>query len=193
MAKTYSVTGSERIYTECKNALAKCPKIASGYKLLGTIDMANKNYESAIVNYSKAFELNSKDPEIKSAIQRLSIYSVAFLGNRIEINGNKITKQPCRMIDITLKEYSEIDPDVRLAWLRYSLDDISKKTAEEMKTKNPNLEITGTMAAYAEEVDEGILAQAEADSNGKVGAAFEKSAMDASMRHTTVGLAPKKI
>jgi hypothetical protein len=185
LARTYSGIDPEKAYGECKNALAKCPKIVSGYKLMGTIDMANNNYPSAIANYSQAFELDSKDPEVASALRRLSMYSVALTGTKIEIDGKKIIKQPFRMVDITLKEYSQIDPAIRLLWLRSSLDDVSKKTAEAMK-KNPNAELTGSMAVYAEEIDRGILSEVEANSNGKVGDAFQKYAMDAATKHLTV-------
>lgn len=191
LAKTYSGSNPDEVYAECRNALVKCPKIVSAYKLMGAIDMARKNYEGAITNYSKAFELDPKAPDTVSAIRLLSVYSVALNGNKIEISDKKITKQPCRMADITLKEYSQLDPDFRLTWLRATLDDISKKTAAEMQKKNPNVNITGSLAAYAEEVDQDILSQAEANSNGRFGEAFEKSSMNASMKHTTVGIVAK--
>jgi hypothetical protein len=60
-----------------------------------------------------------------------------------------------------------------------------------MQKKNANVEMTGSLAAYAEEIDQGILSQAEANSNGKFGEAFEKSSMNASMKHTTVGIVAK--
>jgi tetratricopeptide (TPR) repeat protein len=191
LASTYSGSDPEGAYTECADALAKCPKIISAYKLMGAIDMAKKRYESAIANYSRAFELDPKDPEIAAAISRLSMNSVALTGMKIEISDRKITKTPFGMAGLSLKEYSQLEPDVRLAWLRASLDDMSRKTAEATRNSNRNVELTGSLAAFAEEVDADILAQAAASPNGRLGDAFGKSAMDAAMRHTTVTVVPK--
>ena len=95
------------------------------------------------------------------------------------------------MADLSLREYAQLDPEVRLAWLRSSLDDISRKTAEEMKKKNPRAEFSGSMAVYAEEIDRGILSQAEANPNGTFGAAFEKFGMEAAYNHITVRAVPR--
>ena len=60
--------------------------------------------------------------------------------------------------------------------------------AEENKKQNPNNVFSGSMSAFAEEVDQDILAQAEANPNEKFGSAYKESSVKAVTMHTNVRL-----
>lgn len=191
LAHAYSGAGPEQAYAKCQDALVTCPKIASAYKLMGTIDKENKEYGKAIANYTKAFELNADDPGTTEAIRQLSVYSIVLTGNRISIlDKKKITSTPFNVTEITLQEYSQLDKDVRLPWLQSRLEELNSKMTEEAKKKGH--EWAMNVGGVALEVDESILSQAAANANRTLGQAYEKAAMDTMYRHLTVTLMPRR-
>ncbi len=107
------------VLKECQEALAKCPKLAVAYEVMGDIDARSDDMEKADKNYDKALALKEDNERVNAKKEKIS-------GALSQIQSDAAASKFDSIKDMPLVQYARLDEAMRISWCEKAIENPTK-------------------------------------------------------------------